>query len=218
MNWQLLENSLLVAVATMLLACGSGFIGALFAAGLPARWRNLLFGIALVTLALPPFLVVNCWLYLFGTTGICRLWLPLNVYSLGATALILSLLTWPITLLAVWSAWQKLEAPQLESDLRLAGWTLIRVLLLPLARSALALAALLTFVLALNNFSVPSILQVKVFASEVWIRFSANSDALGAFWLAWPLILAPIVFLFWMRRREIPWPRLQGTVSPQLLR
>ena len=53
---------------------------------------------------------------------------------------------------------------------------LVRHLLWPRARTALGQAALLTFVLALNNFAVPTILQVKVFPAELWVRFSADME------------------------------------------
>ena len=69
-----------------------------------------------MALALPPFLVTNCWLHFLGLAGVWRGWLPLNIVSLGGTVWILSLLTWPITLLMVLSAWQRLEPSQLESD------------------------------------------------------------------------------------------------------
>ena len=130
--------------------------------------------------------MTNCWLHFLGYAGVWRGWLPLNIVSLGGTVWIFSLLTWPITLLLVLSAWHRLEPSQLESDVAVSGWWLIRGLLLPLARTALAQAAVLTFVLALNNFAVPAILQVKVFPAEMWVRFNTTFDTAGALLLSWP--------------------------------
>src|SRR4029077_14563078 len=124
------------------------------------------------------------------------------------------LLTWPITMLAVLSAWRELEPAQLESDPAVTGWALIHALVWPLGRTALVQAAVLTFVLALNNFAVPAILQVKVFPAEMWVRFTTTFDALGALRLSWPMILAPMLLLVWFSRREFPWPRLEGAVAP----
>ncbi len=171
-----------------------------------------------MALALPPFLVTNCWLHFLGYAGVWRGWLPLNIVSLGGTIWILSLLTWPITLLMVLSAWQRLEPSQLESDVAVSGWWLIRGLLWPLGRTALAQAAVLTFVLAMNNFAVPAILQVKVFPAEMWVRFNTTFDTLGALRLSWPLVVAPLLLLFWFARREFPWPRTEGPVSARLFR
>src|SRR5205085_4332266 len=117
---------------------------------------------AIISLALPPFLVTNCWLDLLGTTGAWSRWFPFDIVSPGGTIWILSLLLWPISLFAALSAWGRLQPTQLESDLALTGWKLICKLLLPMAHVALIQSAVLTFVLAINNFTVPAILQVKV--------------------------------------------------------
>ena len=100
----------------------------------------------------------------------------------------------------------------------MTGWALIRGLLLPLARTALALAAVLTFVLALNNFAVPAILQVKVFPAEMWVRFNTTFDTLGTLKLSWPLVAGPLLLLLCFARRQIPWPHLSAPVPPKLFR
>src|SRR6266496_3098678 len=128
MNWPLLQNSLLVAGMTTTLAVGFGLVAALWLVTLEARWRNLFLALAVVALALPPFLVTNCWLDLLGETGAWRSWLPLNIFSLGGTVWILSLMLWPITTLLVLSGWRRLEAAQLECDPALTGFALVRVL------------------------------------------------------------------------------------------
>jgi ABC-type Fe3+ transport system permease subunit/DNA-binding beta-propeller fold protein YncE len=217
-NWALLKNSLLVAGLTTALAVALGFLAALWLNSLESRRRTRWLAVAITALALPPFLVTNCWLHFLGLAGVWRGWLPLNVMSLGGTVWILSLLTWPITLLMVLSAWQRLEPAQLESDPAVRGWWLVRGLLWPLGRPALAQAAVLTFVLALNNFAVPAILQVKVFPAEMWVRFNTMFDTLGALQLSWPLVLAPLLLLLWFSRHELSWPRTQGAVSAKLFR
>src|SRR5438876_4990191 len=218
MNWTLLINSLLVSALTTLLAVASGFFVALFLAGLKGRWRRWWIGGAAIGLALPPFLVTGCWLHLLGLTGVWRIWLPLDIYSLGGTVWVLSLMLWPISLLLILGAWQRLEPGQLEHEPKLTGWPLIRRLLLPLARNALAQSAVLTFVLALNNFAVPAILQVKVFPVEVWVEFNNNLKIGSALTMSWPLVLAPLLLLFWLRRREISWPRLEAAVAAGVFR
>src|SRR3954468_16265202 len=112
MNWVLLKNSLVVSGAATLLSVGVGFMAALWLLALSPFWRNRLLVAAVIALALPPFLVTNCWLHFLGLTGVWRSWLPLNIYSLGGTIWILALLIWPIPLLATLSAWQRLESAQ----------------------------------------------------------------------------------------------------------
>ncbi len=218
MNWPLLQNSLLLAGMTTALAIGFGLVAALWLATLGARWRNLFLSLAIVALALPPFLVTNCWISLLGDSGMLRAWLPLRIYSLGGTVWILSLMLWPITLFAVLSAWRRLEAAQFECESAMTGFALLRWLLIPVAKGELALAAVLTFVLALNNFAVPAILQTKVLPDEMWVRFNTQFDAVGALTLSLPLVVAPVILLAWSSRRAIPWPRVQGTVPAGIFR
>jgi ABC-type Fe3+ transport system permease subunit/sugar lactone lactonase YvrE len=218
MSWLLLRNSLLVGGLTTMLAGGFGFIAALWLAGLGDSGRLRVSALAILALALPPFLVTNCWLDLLGSTGVWHHWLPFNIFSLGGTTWILSLMLWPIAMFATWSAWSRLERTHLECDPAVTGWNLIRLLLFPLARISVGQAAVLTFVLALNNFAVPAILQVKVFPAEMWVRFNTTFDVMGALRLSWPLLLAPTLLLVWFSRREFPWPRLDGAVAPELFR
>src|SRR6185312_13816675 len=85
MNWTLLQNSLLVGLLTALLSVCIGFLTSLWVASVGARWRRGVLLIGAVALALPPFLVANCWMHLLGLTGVWRGWLPFDIYSLGGT-------------------------------------------------------------------------------------------------------------------------------------
>ena len=218
MNWALLGNSLLTSGLVTLLSVALGLMAALWLAGLQPRWRRRWLAAAIAALALPPFLVTNCWLHYLGRAGAWQSWLPLNIFTLGGTVWILTLVSWPITLLLTLGAWQRLEPSQLESDPAVTGLTLVRGLLLPLACNALALAAVLTFVLALNNFAVPAILQVKVFPAEVWVEFNTTFNMAAAWKSSWPMVLAPLLLLIWFRRRQMAWPGMEGAASPGLFR
>lgn len=87
-----------------------------------------------------------------------------------------------------------------------------------MARSSLGLAGAIVFVLALNQFGVPAILQVKVFPAEVWVGFNTNLDNLAALKLGWPLIVAPLLLLLVLQHRDLRWPRGEGGVSAALFR
>jgi iron(III) transport system permease protein len=214
MNWTLLGNSLALATLATILAAGLGLVAALFLMGLERRWRVIFLVLAVVALVLPGFLVANGWIHLFGVAGIWRPGLPVNVYSMGGAVCMLALLLWPIPLFFLLGSWQRLEAPHLESDPFLTGPTLVTRLLLPLARGALGTAVVVTFVLALNNFAIPALLQVRVYPAEVWISFNTHLDAGAAFRQSWPLIVAPLLLLLWFRRRPVAWPATQGSVAP----
>jgi iron(III) transport system permease protein len=218
MNWPLLLNSIVVGGVTTVLSCGLGFVMALTLVTAKTGMRRGLLFLSIVALVLPPFLVVNTWLDLFGQAGLLRPWLPLNLYSRGGAILLLSLLTWPIPALFVSTAWTRLERAQLESDTALRGAALIRWLLWPMARRPLAQAAVLTFVLALNNFAIPVILQVPVFPEELWLAFTTRLNDAGAWAAAWPLIVAPLIVLFVLRKPAISWPHAEGAVAGKALR
>lgn len=218
MNWSLLQNSLLLSVGAALVALVLGVAVALFVSGLSARWRGVVLALAVVAVALPPFLVTNTWLNLLGHTGTWRRWLPLDIYSLGGAAWVLALLLWPVPLFFTLAAWAQIPQSQVECEDALTGVALLRWVLLPSAHAALRQALMITWVLALGNFAVPAILQVKVFPAELWVRFSTNFDFVGAAALSLPLILPPLALAFWLRRRPLGWPRLEPPLSAALFR
>jgi ABC-type Fe3+ transport system permease subunit/DNA-binding beta-propeller fold protein YncE len=196
----------------------AGVLAALWFAGCEPRWRGFFLALAVVALALPPFLVVNCWIELLGGNGRWRHWLPVNIYSPGGAIWVLALVNWPIAFLFATAAWRRVQAAQLEVDPFLAGRFLVRWLLLPVARAEIVQAAILTFVLALNNFAVPAILQVKVFPAEMWVRFNTTFDYVGALELSWPLVLAPLILVFCFRRGDTSWAWQSDPATAQALR
>jgi ABC-type Fe3+ transport system permease subunit len=219
MNWALLEKSLLVAVLATVLAVVAGLLAAVCLAGTAGPARRGLLLCLVVALAMPPFLVTNCWLDLLGATGWLHDWLPVNIYSLWGTVLVLALLFWPLSTVAILVSWERLEPGQLEAEPLLRGAALVRWLLWPMARDAAGIAGLLIFVLALNNFTVPAILQVRVLAAAMWVGFNTNLDSWAALAVGWPLVVAPLLVLPLLgRAREPRWPRLEGGARAQLFR
>lgn len=218
MNWVLLANSLLVAGAATFVALCIG-AGAAVAMTVGWKWsRQFMATFAIATLALPSFLVTNCWIDLLGANGLLHSWLPVNIFSKVGAAGILALLFWPIPALALWSAWQKFEPLHFEVDPALRGWRLLQFLLWPAAKAHFAWSAAIIFALTLNNFAVPTILQVKVFSSETWVQFNTNLDALAALRMSWPLILAPVGLLLFLRRTQLSWSRETTADATPILR
>lgn len=236
MNWRLLENSLSVAGGTTLIASFFGLAFAVVSASLPARARTGMLSLALVSFVLPPFLVANTWMNYFGLTGTWRSYLNFDVYSLPGTIMLLSFLLWPIIAVLLSAAFLRADRAYLEQEPHLAGLNLFRYLLGPAARPAFVAGSALTFVLALNNFSIPALLQTKVYAAEVWLSFNTKFDYIEALRLSWPLILAPILLMLILRTRSVrfafrsekpahlllrsrlgPWFALSATLSALIL-
>lgn len=218
MMGSLLWNSLLVAGLTSAISSFLGLIVATVTLGSPLFIKRLLVAAGVMVLALPPFLVTNTWLNLLGTNGSLRTWLPLEIHSLPGAAFILAMLLWPVPFLLTLAAWRRLESSQLDSDPALRGIALFRHLLWPMARPYLLAGTVVTFVLALNNFAVPAILQVRVLAALLWIRFNTTFDHLSALQIGWPLIVIPCLLLLLLKGKAVEWPRQSGEVSHRRLR
>src|SRR5438552_2773717 len=125
MNWILLSNSMLVASSATALACAIGFAVALVAAASGISARKLLFLAALVSFALPPFLVTNTWLTFFGLTGIWRPYLNWNVYSLSGSIVLLSLMLWPVSFFFSVAGLSRIDEKLLEQEPLLEGFNLL---------------------------------------------------------------------------------------------
>jgi len=219
MNWVLLQNSLLLATGTTLLCLLLGMAGAVALLTCRPTARRIWLGASVLGMALPPFLVTNCWMDLADPLGLGLDHEGLfSLYSLPGAVLVLAGLTWPVTLLFVWSAWQRLDPSHLEQDSVLTGWALIRWVLWPVGRGSMMFAAVITGVLVLNHFAVPALLQVKVLPAMLWVQFNTTFSYGEALRTAWPLVLAPLTLLLVLRDRAISWPRLSGPLSAVLFR
>jgi iron(III) transport system permease protein len=204
MNWPLFQNSLLVALGATALSLLLGTAVALWLLTLGRTGRGLVLAGAITAFALPPFLAANCWLDLLGPTGRWLPWLPLSIMSLPGAVWMLALMHWPLTTGFVWSAWRRVEREALEIDPLLRGAALWRWILWPTARGAFQGAAATTFVLTLNQFTIPGLLQVKVFPAELWISFNTTFDYWTALRLGWPMIAVALVVLWAMSSRLDP--------------
>ncbi|HTH48698.1 MAG TPA: 6-bladed beta-propeller [Candidatus Limnocylindria bacterium] len=217
MNWTLFRNSVGVGFGTALLALVAGVAVALVALAY-ARLRPAMLVLAAVNLALPPFLSTNAWLDLTANWRALATPETAALRSLPLTALVLATLLWPLTTFLVLGAWAKLQTEQMEAEPLMRGGRLLRGLLLPSARGELGVAFVVTLALALANFTVPTLFQVRVFTEEFWIRFNTQFDTVGALRAAWPLLLLPLALLALMRGREVSWPRRQVALEDGLLR
>ncbi len=217
MSWGLLLNSLALAVPVALGAVAAGWLVALFIASSCGRVRWVVLTGAVVSLALPPFLVVNAWLGLLGNVGALKPWLPLDIYSHGGAAWVLMLMLWPLSCLMCLGSLKRLTVELLDAEPGLNGWSLARSLLLPMTRPAALQSGLIVFALAFNNIAVPAILQVKVFPAQFWVQFSTSYNFALAWQYGWVLAALPLGLLL-LRGRAVAWPWESQGVSAKVLR
>jgi ABC-type Fe3+ transport system permease subunit/DNA-binding beta-propeller fold protein YncE len=213
MNWSLFEHSVLLAYGVAKMALTLGTICALWAQTLSARGQNAVTAGAAISLALPPFLVANTWMHFFGLAGVWRKWIDFDLYSWGGAILLMVLLLWPVTFFLIRASLSRLETERIEADPLLRGWKLIRWVLWPHLRGPLGTASVISFVLALNHFSIPALLQTKVYSADVWVTFNANFNYAEALRIGWPLIVAPLLLILFMRN-HIELSRARNPLDP----
>ncbi|HUS37075.1 MAG TPA: ABC transporter permease subunit, partial [Verrucomicrobiae bacterium] len=236
MNWTLFKHSVLLAYGVAKMALLLGTVCAIWAQTLKARGNLVVTALAATSLALPPFLVANTWMHFFGMQGVWRKWVDFDLYSWGGAILLMILLLWPVTFFLVRATLSRLETERIEADPLLKGWRLIRFVLFPHLRGTLAVASLLSFVLALNHFTIPALLQTKVYSADVWVQFNSTFDYTKALAIGWPLIVAPALMLLgvpkslelWRARKPLdssrfaealgqPWRAAIGILSAGLI-
>jgi iron(III) transport system permease protein len=218
MSWGLLFNSLALSVPVALAAMAVGWLAALFIASSRRGVRWLALSGAIVSLALPPFLIVNAWLGLLGHAGALKSWLPLDIYSPGGAAWVLTLMLWPLPCLMSLGALKRVTAEMLDAEPGLYGWPLVRSLLVPLSVQAALQSGLIVFALAFNNIAVPAILQVKVFPAQFWVQFSTSYNYSLAWQYGWVLAALPLGLLLLLRCRPVAWPWESQGVPAEVLR
>jgi iron(III) transport system permease protein len=195
----LLWNTALLGTGTALLATAIGApLGlALARIALP---RKALLRLALAApVLLPPYIVALAWTYLGSSRGIVaalagRDLLSEWTYSLPAAIIVLSVVLYPLAMLATEVAGRRVDGRLEEAALVVAppGRVLCRITL-PLVAPSVFAAALVIFVLAVSEFGVPGLLRVRVYTTEVFTAFAAQYDFSRAILVAVPLLLLCVV-------------------------
>jgi iron(III) transport system permease protein len=195
----LLRNTTLLGAGTALLATGIGAPLGLALARVPFTRKTLLRVALAAPVLLPPYIMALSWTYLGGTRGFVATLVGSDViaewtYSLPAAIAVLSLVFYPLSMLAAEVAIRRIdgrleEAASLVAPPHLA----LRRITLPLAAPGVLAGALVIFVLAVSEFSVPGLLRVRVYTTEVFTAFAALYDFGRAVLLAIPLLVLCLV-------------------------
>ena len=193
-----LLSSAVISLTSVVLTVFVASLAAYALSRLQFRHKNVVLGVILVGLMIPPQVLIVPWFQEFGGLGL------LNTY-------------WSVILPAVPQAVAVFVFKQffdglpkeIEESARLDGasyWTIYRVLIMPLSRPAVSAVAIFTLVLTWNDLlwplvalTNPDIMTVPVGLATVGGTFSQNyADTLAAAIIgALPLVL---LFLFFQRR------------------
>jgi iron(III) transport system permease protein len=219
--WTLLARSLQVALGA---TAGALLVGVPLGIGIARCARgpaagSALAGAAVLTLAIPPYAAAIAWSILLARGGWLALLLrteysrqpPVSATGLGGVIWTLAGLLWPVVALLLARALRGVPAG-LEEAARLetTPWRAFAVAAAPYARPTLGAAALLVFLLALADYSVPGTMGITVYPVEILSDFQAERAYGRAAAMALPL-LALVVPLVLLQRRLLEATPLTGS-------
>jgi iron(III) transport system permease protein len=191
----LLWNTTLLGVGTALVATAIGAPLGLVLARVAVPGKPLLRVALAVPVFLPPYIVGLAWTYLGGSRGLVasalgRDFLSEWTYSLPAAIAVLSLVFYPVSMLATEVALRRIDGRLEEAGVLVAPeFVVLRRITMPLAAPGILGAALVVFVLSVSEFGVPGLLRVRVYTTEVFTAFAALYDFTRARVLALPLLV-----------------------------
>jgi iron(III) transport system permease protein len=174
----LLFNTAVLGTGTALLATVLGAPLGIVLARVPLRFKGAIRLAAAAPVLLPPYIVALAWTYVWNSRGHL------------AAILILSLALYPLSMLATEVAMRRIDGRLEEAALIVASprrvlWRIT----MPLVAPAIVAAALLIFVVAVSEFGVPGLLQVRVYTTEVFTAFASLYDFGRAIVVAVPLLI-----------------------------
>jgi iron(III) transport system permease protein len=180
----LLLNTALLGLGTAALATAIGALLGIVLARVTLRRRGLVRLLLGAPVLLPPYIVALAWVNLEWD------WLSAWTYSLPAAIVVLSLVLYPLAMLATEVAMRRIDGRLEEAGLIVAPpGRVLRGITLPLVAPSVIGAALIIFVLAVSEFGVPGLLRVRVYTTEVFTAFAALYDFSRATALAMPLLV-----------------------------
>jgi iron(III) transport system permease protein len=196
---ELLVNTGLLAGGTAIVATLIGAPLGLVLARVPMRNQALVRLALAAPVTLPPYVVALAWTYAGGSRGLVaalvgRDLLSAWTYSLPAVVIVLSLVFYPLSMLATEAAMRSVDGRLEEAALLAAPpGRVLRRITLPLALPAVVAAALVIFVLAASDFGVAGLLRVRVYTTEIFTAFAALYDFGRAAVLTLPLLVVSIL-------------------------
>lgn len=177
----LLWSTGVLGIGTAMLATAVGAPLGVALARVTLPLKGMLRLVLAAPIMLPPYVVALAWTYLVRSE-----W----AHTLPGAILVLSLVFYPLSMLATEAALRRIDGRLEEAALVHASSQLVlRRITFPLAAPSVVAAALIIFVLTVSEFGVPGLLRVRVYTTEVFTAFAALYDFGRAMVLALPLLL-----------------------------
>jgi iron(III) transport system permease protein len=188
----LLYNTTLLGAGAAALSTAIGVPLGITLSRVPLKRKPTIRLVLAAPMLLPPYVAALAWIHLgigvltaFVDREVAASW----TYSLPAAIVVLSLVFYPMPMLAAEVGLRRIDGRLEEAALVVAApRRVLRRITLPLAAPLIAAAALMVFVLAVSEFGVPGLLRVRVYTTEVFTAFAALYDFSAALVLAVPLL------------------------------
>lgn len=200
-------NSLTIGFFTSVFSVILGFPLAYAIARINFPLRRIVENVFLIPLLIPSYFLAIAWVFLAGDNGIITNALRTApgtsiavspIYSAWGVVFILTLSYFPLVTLLTLAGLRNIDL-----NLEKAGWLVtsrfraFAGISLPLVLPYVLGSAILVFVLAINNFDVPSILLVNdIYPMEIFYQFSVFYKPERAMLLALPLVLTAFTAIF----------------------
>lgn len=231
--WASVQTALLAAVIAVLIGMPYAIL-----VEQSGRWRRRLFwSLGLLVLVIPPYLVSESWIVLFGPVGrisracaillgfapqsndpveVARFTVPGFVFTWPAVGMVMGGCLFPLVALAAGSALRRTDHRVFESARLAQGalgvWRIGAQVLMPPSVGA----ALLVFAVTLAEFAVPQLLRVRTAGEAVYEQVQeGNLGTAGAMVLVLaPLVVASGILGAWvlLRSRSAALAALEGEI------
>jgi iron(III) transport system permease protein len=201
--WTLLFRSIGLSTAVTVCALAIGTPLGLLIARMDVAGRYVVWLAHAFPMLLPPFVLALGWFHVLGREGLLGSeatsgWL----FSASGLTFVLALTFAPVVTSLVALGVVGVDASLEEAACLVARpWRVATRILLPAARPALVLSAIVVFSLSLSELGVPMFLRVETFPAAVFARLGGIDYAPGeAFVLVLPLVPIALLLLFVERR------------------
>lgn len=197
-TWLLLGHTVILSAIVTAIALAIGIpLGVLLGrTDVAGRWIALL--LHAFAMFLPPFLLALGWFHVFGRHGLIGSYASASVlFSEFGVICILGVTFAPVVTSLVALGVTGVD-PSLEEAARTCArpWRVVTRILLPAARPAVILAAIVVYAMTFSELGVPMFLRVEVFQTAVFARLGGVDYAPGeAVALLLPLVPVSIAML-----------------------
>ncbi|TDX51154.1 ABC transporter permease [Orenia marismortui] len=146
---------------------------------------------------LPTYFLPTAWISWIGDMGLLKL-LKFDIYSFGGCLFLFTLYYLPLVIIAISNTLDNNNSEIKEAALLMGGYKrYLRKIWLPQIFPTAISSSLLVFILVINNYSIPSILGVSTFSTELYAEFGAFYNYYNAVVKTTPIfILCFVIFLF----------------------